>query len=170
MRNVLLGFWVCLLSITMMAGILFPFQGIVLGVLGLFAGCILFFKARTDVHHKYIDAGDNFHSSLQREVGSVEYSPPNINERVREEMDKFKESIKNIKPDFVNPLSRFVIRLRRCFVSYINDEGVIGSLDYAKIFDSAEEAQDYIDFVPMGKQRNWSKEDVVVVILVREMT
>lgn len=146
MRNIFLGIWICFLSATMMFGILFPFHGIVLGGLGIVVGWSLIVEGivsvnradRTYVVSPNIKMVDSFRDSLQKEI----------------------DGIGKIE---LYPSPKFVIKFRDSFSSYINDEGITGCLKYAKSFDSTEEAQDYVDFVPIGKQRNWRKEDVVIV-------
>lgn len=37
-RNILTGVWILLMSLSMLVGVLVPFQGVVIGVVGIVAG------------------------------------------------------------------------------------------------------------------------------------
>lgn len=115
MRDVFTGIWILGMSFSMVFGIMFPFQGYALGVIGALSGvsCLLsaFGRNRKD--------GDALQSIRS---GYVIYC---------------KDSGK-----------------------YVTDNGDLSGLNDALIFYDLNEASDYIEFVPIGSSRKWSKDCV----------
>lgn len=47
-------------------------------------------------------------------------------------------------------------------VRFVDGGGDLSDMDHAKLFATQEDVEDYLDFVPIGKRREW-EDDVIVV-------
>lgn len=165
MCQVMFGLWMVLFSATMLVGLVFPMQGVLLGILGIAVGVASAIDGIVSRLAKQ-DRTDHFYVPVsERKIpkGGSGTSPciPDV-----DELNRLLEQCRDEPEEEFSWSSKYILKSKKNMGMYVGECGyLVGFVEQAKRFDSVAEAEDYAAFVPIGKSPPWEKDDLKVMLI-----